>query len=232
MIEKSPIITPWRWRDCCRAASIANDGRLRLNAKVTIPSDERAIWLGRNILPHEPALRAWLNNRRLGDLDPDDIIQETYTRLINVQSVYAIRNPKSYMFEAAKSVIYSHLRRSKIVPMANLSDFDAVGFCSDDPTPEDYTIHRDELQRLAEALSALPDRARRVLEMRRLEEKSQKQIAAELGITEGKVEKLMGEALFGLRNMFGRQRNTASRASKLTIKASRKGHVQRDRNRD
>ena len=40
-------------------------------------SDERAIWLGRQVLPHEPSLRAWLSRRRLGGLDVDDIIQET-----------------------------------------------------------------------------------------------------------------------------------------------------------
>ena len=45
-------------------------------------SDERAIWLGRHVLPHEPALRAWLRRRRLGGLEIDDIIQETYTRLV------------------------------------------------------------------------------------------------------------------------------------------------------
>jgi RNA polymerase sigma-70 factor (ECF subfamily) len=177
-------------------------------------------------------LRAWLQNRRLGDLDPDDIIQETYTRLIKVPSVDAIRNPKSYMFEAAKSVIYSHLRRSKIVPMANFADFDSLGFRSDDPTPEDYTVDRDELQRLAEAIAELPGSPRRVLEMRRLEEKSQKEIAVELGITEAKVEKLMGEALFGLRCMFGRQRNPPSRASKVSNKASLRAHAQRNRKRD
>ena len=214
------------------ALNIAKPRNLRSIGYMTTPSDERAIWLGRYILPHEPALRVWLLHRRLGDLDVEDIIQETYTRLINVKSVSAIRNPKAYMFETAKSVIHTHLRRSKIVPMANFSDFDALGFQSDDPTPEDYTIDRDELQRLAEAIADLPDRPRRVLEMRRLEDKSQKEIAIELGITEGKVEKLMGEALLSLRNIFGRQRNPSSGASKLAISPSRRVHVQRNRNRD
>jgi DNA-directed RNA polymerase specialized sigma24 family protein len=50
-------------------------------------SDERAIWLGRQVLPHEPALRAWLRRRRLGGLDVDDIIQETYSRLMTAESV-------------------------------------------------------------------------------------------------------------------------------------------------
>ena len=43
--------------------------------------------LGGTCLPHEPALRAWLRRRRLGGLDIDDIIQETYTRLIAAESV-------------------------------------------------------------------------------------------------------------------------------------------------
>jgi RNA polymerase sigma factor (sigma-70 family) len=196
------------------------------------PTDDRAVWLGRNILPHEPALRAWLLRRRLGDLDADDIIQETYTRLINVQSVDAIRSPRSYMFETAKSVIYSHLRRAQIVPMVNFSDFDSAGFQSEDPTPEAFAVDRDELQRLAEAIADLPDRPRRVFEMRRLEEKSQKEIAFELGIPEGKVEKLMGEALFGLRNLFGRQRNPSSGASRRMSEASRGVHEQRNRKPD
>ena len=34
-------------------------------------SDERAIWLGRNVLPHESALRAWLRRRRLEGLEID-----------------------------------------------------------------------------------------------------------------------------------------------------------------
>src|SRR6185437_9749366 len=77
-------------------------------------SDERAIWLGRHVLPHEAALRAWLRRRRLEGLEIDDVIQETYTRLIAAESVAHIRDAKSYAFQIAGSVVVDHLRRMKV----------------------------------------------------------------------------------------------------------------------
>ncbi len=74
-------------------------------------TDERAIWLGRHVLPHEAALRHWLRGRRLGGLDADDVVQETYARLIAAESVAHIRNARTYMFQTAGSVVgyaYAH----------------------------------------------------------------------------------------------------------------------------
>jgi RNA polymerase sigma-70 factor (ECF subfamily) len=34
-----------------------------------------------NVLPHEPALRAWLAGKQVHGLEVDDIVQETYARL-------------------------------------------------------------------------------------------------------------------------------------------------------
>jgi len=48
---------------------------------MTLAAHERAIWLARNALPHEPALRAWLARRPLAGLEVDDIVQETYAIL-------------------------------------------------------------------------------------------------------------------------------------------------------
>ena len=36
---------------------------------MTLATQERAIWLARNALPHEPALRAWLSRRPLAGLE-------------------------------------------------------------------------------------------------------------------------------------------------------------------
>jgi RNA polymerase sigma-70 factor (ECF subfamily) len=61
-------------------------------------TDERALWLARNILPHEPALRAWLSRRQVAGLDVDDIVQDSYARLSTAGSVDKIHSPRSYMF--------------------------------------------------------------------------------------------------------------------------------------
>jgi DNA-directed RNA polymerase specialized sigma24 family protein len=87
-------------------------------------SDERAIWLGRQVLPHEPALRAWLKRRNLGGLEIDDVIQETYTRLFQAESVAHIHDARNYAFQVAGSVVIDQLRRMKVVPLASVPGLD------------------------------------------------------------------------------------------------------------
>jgi RNA polymerase sigma factor (sigma-70 family) len=154
-------------------------------------SDERAIWLGRQVLPHEPALRAWLSRRRLGGLDVDDIIQETYSRLMTAESVQHVHDARSYTFQVAGSVVIDHLRRMKVVSIASVPDLDILEVVSEEPSPERQVIDRDELHRLACAISRLPGRVREVFTLRRVYGLSQRQVAEKMGITESTVEKHM-----------------------------------------
>src|SRR5258705_9474674 len=131
-------------------------------------SDERAIWLGRQVLPHEPALRAWLRRRRLGGLDVDDIIQETYSRLMTAESVQHVHDARSYTFQVAGSVVIDHLRRMKVVSIASVPDLDYLEVVSDEPSPERQVIDRDELHRLAGVIARLPGRVREVFTLRRV----------------------------------------------------------------
>src|ERR1700761_7848304 len=129
-------------------------------------SDERALWLGRNVLPHEAALRAWLRRRRLQGLEVDDIIQETYSRLIGADSVAHVIDAKSYAFQIASSVVIDHLRRMKVVSIASVPDLEAIEIRSEEPSPERQAIDRAELHRLATAIAALPARVREVFTLR------------------------------------------------------------------
>lgn len=154
-------------------------------------SDERAIWLGRHVLPHEPALRAWLRRRRLEGLEIDDVIQETYTRLIAADSVAHIRDAKTYTFQIAGSVVVDHLRRMKVVSIASVSDLDHLDMSSQEPSPERQVMDREELHRLAEVIARLPGRVRDVFTLRRVYGLSQREVAEKLDIAESTVEKHM-----------------------------------------
>ena len=48
-----------------------------------MPQDfrERGRWLARNVLPHEPLIRAKLRDMCLYDLDIEDVIQEMYAKI-------------------------------------------------------------------------------------------------------------------------------------------------------
>ncbi len=165
-------------------------------------SDERAIWLGRHVLPHEPALRAWLRRRRLGGLDIDDIIQETYTRLVAAESVSHVYDARSYAFQIAGSVVIDHLRRMKVVSIASVPDFDYLEVVSEDPSPERQVIDRDELHRLAQMIARLPGKVRDVFTLRRVHGLSQREVAARLRIAESTVEKHMARGFLLMLDQF------------------------------
>jgi RNA polymerase sigma-70 factor (ECF subfamily) len=156
-------------------------------------SDERAIWLGRQVLPHEPQLRAWLRRRNLGGLEIDDVVQETYTRLFQAESVAHVHDARNYAFQVAGSVVIDHLRRMKVVPIASVPGLDYLEVCSDEPSPERQVIDRDELTRLAEMIARLPGKVRDVFTLRRVHGLSQRDVAQRLGLAESTVEKHMAK---------------------------------------
>jgi len=165
-------------------------------------SDERAIWLGRQVLPHEPALRAWLSRRRLGGLDVDDIIQETYSRLMTAESVQHVHDTRSYTFQVAGSVVIDHLRRMKVVSIASMPDLDYLEVVSEEPSPERQVIDRDELHRLATMIARLPGRVRDVFTLRRVYGLSQREVAEKLEIAESTVEKHMARGFLLMLEQF------------------------------
>jgi len=155
--------------------------------------DERALWLGRHVLPHEPQLRAWLSRRRLGGLEVDDVIQETYSRLMAADSVSHIQDAKSYTFQVAGSVVVDYLRRINVISILSVPELDQLETASPEPSPERQIIDRDELHRLAEMIATLPGKIRDVFVLRRVHGLSQREVARRLGLSESTVEKHMAK---------------------------------------
>jgi RNA polymerase sigma factor (sigma-70 family) len=192
---------------------------------------DRTAWLGRHVFPHEPALRRWLGRRELGGLDVDDIVQETYSRLVALPSVGHIDNPRTYMFQVAGSVILDQLRRARVVSFHTVAELEALDFKADAPSPEIEVLDRDQLRRLARRLAALPERVRQVFRLRRVDGLSQKEVAAALGISESTVEKHMARGAlmlveFDRTGGSGGESSSSQRNPKL-----RRGYVQGDRSR-
>jgi len=195
-------------------------------------SDERAIWLGRQVLPHEPALRAWLSRRRLGGLDVDDIIQETYSRLMTAESVQHVLDAKSYAFQVAGSVVIDCLRRMKVVSIASMPDLDYLEVVSDEPSPERQVIDRDELHRLAGVIARLPGRVREVFTLRRVYGLSQREVAQKMAIAESTVEKHMARGFLLLLEQFRDGGNQALQPSSLKPGNLRNPDARKDRTSD
>jgi RNA polymerase sigma factor (sigma-70 family) len=160
-----------------------------------IPSRDRTEWLARHVLPHEPALRAWLRRRAVGGLEVDDVVQETYAVLAGLASVEHIASPRSYAFQTAQSLILRDLRRGRIVRMEPTDDIERLGHAIDEPSPERQVSARQELSRARALIARLPAKCREAFTLRKLEGLSQRDVAQRMGISESTVEKHVGRAL-------------------------------------
>jgi RNA polymerase sigma-70 factor (ECF subfamily) len=180
---------------------------------MTLASHERAIWLARHALPHEPGLRAWLARRPLAGLEIDDIVQETYAILAALERVDHIQTPRTYMFEVAKSVVLRGLRRSRIVAFEALAEAEGLEPPSDEPSPE-TVADRQELGRLAALIAGLPTKCRQAFTLRKVHGLSQREVARRMGVSENTVEKHVGKGIGVLMNALGRGGNGRFQASR------------------
>ena len=147
-----------------------------------------ALWVAREILPHESAVRALLRRLRLLPQDIDEVIQDCYCRFAMLEDVDHIERPRTYFFSAARNIAGRRLRRAKIVPIDSHVAMDLFED-SELPSPEQVAGGRLDFLRMRHFMDALPERCRRIVELRKIEGWSQKEIAAHLGITEKAVEK-------------------------------------------
>ena len=87
------------------------------------------------------------------------------------------------------------IRRERVVSIEAVGDIDELHVLIEEVTPERSNIARQELKRLASAFDLLPPKCRDVMWLRRVQEKSQKEVATEMGIKETTVEKHVSKAV-------------------------------------
>ena len=174
---------------------------------------ERGRWLARNVLPHEPLLRAKLRGMCLYDLDMEDVIQEMYARFMTHPSLESIQYPRQYALLTARAIIIDHVRHSRVVSITSSGDLDLLEIPSPDISSERRVEFRQEVEAVMAALNELPEACRETLILRRVEGLPQKEVAARLKISEKTVEKYMATGVRLLIKSFGRGRKPRANTS-------------------
>lgn len=165
------------------------------------PADpETSRWFAEEVQPHEPELRAYLRAKFSTHLDIDDLVQETYTRLLQAREHTPLRSAKAYLFTTARNAAYDFFRRRKIVSIEGIAEIELLPVFDDRPGVAEAACHDQELQLLAEAIQALPERCRRVLTLRKLHGLSHREIATRLGIAENTVNAQVAIGVLRLRD--------------------------------
>jgi RNA polymerase sigma-70 factor (ECF subfamily) len=161
----------------------------RIDAKVASVDDSLNSWFAREILVHEGALMRYLRRSWFRREEIHDLRQEIYIRVYEAAARSRPTQPKSFMFTTARHLMTDRLRRERVVSIEAVGDIDALNVPVDEVTPDRRLDAHQELKRLADAFDRLPDRCREVVWLRRVEQLSQKQVAARMGISEKTVEK-------------------------------------------
>ena len=153
-------------------------------------------WFVREILVHERALAQYLRRCRVDRDEQHDLRQEVYARVYEAAADTPPANPEAFLFTTARNLIADRVRRSRVVSIEPMGDFDASFVCLvDECSPERWAGTRQVLRRLADILGRLPRRCREVMWLRRVEDLSQKEVARRLGISERTVEKHLAKAI-------------------------------------
>jgi RNA polymerase sigma-70 factor (ECF subfamily) len=152
-------------------------------------------WVTECVLPHEGDVRAWLRRAFAGAADPEDVVQEAYCRLLALDAVDAIRDPRAYFFTVARSVVIEQLRRAQVVRFEALTDLEGLRIPDPAPIADQAVNGRQELALMQSALAALPARCRQIFELRRIRGLSQKEVAKLLHVTENVVERQTARGL-------------------------------------
>lgn len=157
--------------------------------------DRKADWIGREIIPHEPSVRAWILSHWGRKTDVDDIIQEAYCRISALPSYAHIFNGRAYFFRTVQTVIVDVMRRPEQNNPHLASDTEWQNLVDDAPLPDRTVGARQELERVSGLFTRLSAQCRRVIELRRVHGLSQKETAHLMGVSEHVVENHMKRGL-------------------------------------
>lgn len=145
-------------------------------------------WYREQVLLHEQALRAYLRRTFPVVTDVENVIQETFVRVLEAQRRTPIENVRSYLFATARNQALALMRRSEIVSIEAVTEIETLDISTDEPGVPEKVGLKLEIELLNQAIQSLPERCRAVLMLRKIEGVSQREIAARLGISEHTVE--------------------------------------------
>lgn len=169
--------------------------------------------------PHEAALRAYLRGRFSGLAELDDLIQETYARLLRAKVAGKIQEVRPYLFVTARNVALDHYRHNRVAATDSIGNIEQLNVVDERPNAAETVANDQEIEILHEAIAALPPRCREILKLRRFQGLSHDAIAERLKISANTVDAQLCLAVFRCRQFLllrGVTRDSLANVSETT----------------
>lgn len=161
----------------------------RTGQPVDPDSADSSRWFVTEVQPHRAALRAWLLARFPTLPDVEDLVQETFARVLRARDAGPIRSTRALLFATARNLALDAVRRQRVVSFEPVTDDTDPSVLTDSADVISTVNKQQELELLTRAIQSLPERCRQILTLRTAYGLTQKQIAARLGVSESTVEK-------------------------------------------
>ena len=145
------------------------------------PADQ-AVWFAESVRPHEPALRAFLSRRFSSLPDHDDLVQETYARLLRVSEPQRLDHVRAFLLTTARNIAIDHIRRARRTPVDPLGETAEFFLLESEPGAADRFDEAQRHEAMLAALATLPERCREVMLLRYVDGFSYPEIAIHLGL--------------------------------------------------
>ena len=148
-------------------------------------------------LEYEGVLRACLHRYARNAADVDELLQDTYAHLLAAgsQPREEIRSIRAFALTVARNVALSWLRHRQVVPIELVADLEQLELLDERSQVDEIVNTHQELALLTAAVARLPTRCRQVFTLRKVYGLSQKEIAAELRISENTVEQHLAKGM-------------------------------------
>lgn len=149
----------------------------------------------RQALVFEAELRAYLYRTLHNRADTEDLLQETYARLLRLgdDDTQVVRSIRAIAFTTARNLLLDFARRGRArlpppMPIESMTDADELHASAFAAGAESAVDAEQELKLLAAALEGMSPLSRQVFTLRKIYDYSQREIAQQLGISEHAVE--------------------------------------------
>ncbi|KQX02131.1 hypothetical protein ASC94_03125 [Massilia sp. Root418] len=134
----------------------------------------------------------------------DDVVQETCYRILSMPSLDHVRDPKPFVFRAAKNIVLDRIKRDSVVQIETIANLDELDIADTAPSPERVVFARSELKWVIGLVANMPDRCKNVFRARRIHGLSQQETAETLGLSDGVVEHEMMKGMRLMSDMIAR----------------------------
>lgn len=143
---------------------------------------------------HGSELRTYLQRRLRDGHMASDLVQDTFLNVLEHPET-RIQDIRAYLYAIARNLLINHRRREVVRRTEPMAPEAFTQIAADEPSPEDITDARLQLERIHALVQELPRRTQEVFILNRIEGLTHAGVAAYLGISESAVQKHLATAI-------------------------------------